>query len=70
MAKTVTQETFEGLSDAELNAVRSALVSFSASRALTAEERKAMEVIRKVQAARRLAKAAKDGVDLLAKLVK
>lgn len=70
MAKTVTVEMFDGLSDAELNSVRAALVTFSGQRALTAEERKAMEVIRKVQSARRLAKSAKDGIDLLAKLVK
>lgn len=70
MAKTITVEQFEGLTDAELNAVRAALTTFSGQRALTADERKVMEVVRKVQSARRLAKSAKDGVDLLAKLVK
>lgn len=70
MAKTFKVETFENLSDAELNAVRAAIVGWSATRALDADERKALEVIRKVQSARRAGKAAKEGEALLSKLFK
>lgn len=70
MSKTVKPEMFDGLTDAELTSVRSALVTFSATRALDAEERKALEIIRKVQAKRRLEKNAKAGESLLAKFLK
>ena len=68
MAKTFTPEMFEGLTDAELNSVRAALVKFSGQRSLTADERKALDYIRKEQSRRRADKAALGGVDLLSKL--
>lgn len=68
MAKTFTPEMFEGLTDAELNSVRAALVKFSGQRSLAADERKALDYIRKEQSRRRTDKAAQEGVDLLSKL--
>ena len=68
MAKTFTPEMFEGLTDAELNSVRAALVKFSGQRSLAADERKALDYIRKEQSRRRTDKAAHEGVDLLWKL--